>query len=245
MSRDLFFGVGKHYKLGSMSASGAKRGRTQKKSDVVVVSKAAMGRPKKTLADKNPTAADLMNTITGVINGAKSLGVGVSDTQLMNAITASVKKGDRTTAEYLHQYMVTKRAEREAILKEKRVELNELKKETKYTEAQNKFSNAMAELDKKAAIQMRGFLIASLKSLDYLNLTSEKMNPQLEIERLFCTTMDNMNDKESSALSSLPIGDTQPTNDFEGGDGEEYDVDESDEDEGKKKAGSDDDTQEY
>ena len=93
----------------------------------------------------------------------------------------------------------------------------------KYTAAQTAFTDAMTALDKKGLIQMKLFLASAIKQVDYISLISEKVSPHLEIERLFCCAMDDLNDQTSSALRVVPTGGTQEVGDFE-----EYDVDDDD-----------------
>ena len=58
-------------------------------------------------------------------------------------------------------------------------------------------------------------------------MTSEKITPHLEVERLYCTTMDHLNDRKSSSIRGLPQGDTQDTDEqIYGDDGAEFEVEE-------------------
>ena len=124
--------------------------------------------------------------------------------------------------------MTDKNGDREEVIKKLKKEISDGKKKAKYTEDQKKFSRGMETLDKKQAEQMRQFFILSLKDLEFLTLTSEKITPHLEVERLYCTTMDHLNDRKSSSIRGLPQGDTQDTDEqIYGDDGAEFEVEES------------------
>ena len=223
----------------------AKSTKKAKKDEFVTVTKTVgMGRPKLTLDKKNPQANTLMVNVTGVIDGIRSaVGSGVTEIQLKKAITDAINRDNKKVAEDLHAYMVQKRSDRDVVIAGKRAALSKMKRGANYTEAQKKFSQAMMDLDKEGASQMKQFLIASLNDLEYLELTSEKMNSKLLVERLFCSCMDDLNDKHSSSLLGLPMGVSQEI-DY-GGYEEEYDVDEDAAPaRGMHNAGADDDTQE-
>ncbi len=235
--------------------SGRGRGRPPKSADdepsakkakegTVVVKEATMGRPKKTLAEKNPDANLLLKVVIGTIGGIKAGsndGDFISDEKFIVGIKKAIEKNDKATAVYLHQYVTDKCNEREIIIQEKRTVLHKEKKRARFTAAQKQFAGGFESMTKDESEKMKQFLIVCLKDLDYLTLTSEKITPQLEVERLFRLTMDSMDDRKTSSLRGIPQGDTQDAGAY----GDDFSSSDDDDDEpaaGKKRAGSDDDT---
>jgi hypothetical protein len=204
-----------------MSLSGKKRGRptgggtpAAPKDNVIVLKGAQKGRPKLSLSEKNPEASDLMQLVTGTIGGVKAafnVDEFVPEIRFTNAIKNILQKTEEKTADYLHKYMTDKNGDREEAIKKLKKEISDGKKKAKYTEDQKKFSRGMLDLNKVQAGQMRQFFILSLKDLEFLALTSEKITPHLEVERLYRSTMDHLNDRKSSSMRDLPQGDTQDT----------------------------------
>lgn len=238
-----------------MSAAGDKRGRGRPpkgdeqpsakkvKEGTVVLKDATIGRPKKTLAEKNPAANSLMQTVIGLIDGVKSgynTGDCIPEERFTNVLKKHITNTDKDTAVFLHRFMVEKIGDREEIIEQKKTELHKEKRRAKFTDAQKQFTSSFKNMDKPQAEQMKQFFILCLKDLEFLTLTSEKITPQLEVERLFCLAMDSMNDRKSSSIRALPQGDTQDSDAY----GEDFSDDDNDGDApaGKKRGGSDDDT---
>ena len=215
-----------------MSDSSKKRTRGDR--DVIVLKKSPMGRPKKLLSESNPDASSLFSKVAGIIDGIKtaSEGIPVSDDKLIKSISKVISSVDKKISKDLHHHVVDQRGDRDDKLQIMKTKIRDLKKEAKFTPSQKAFSVAMKAFDKNQSSQMRKFLVCCLQDLEFLSLTSEKMSPYLEVERLYCMAMDSRNDQLTSILHSLATSQKQESDDDDG----EYDVDEIGE-VGNKEAG--------
>ena len=215
-----------------MSDSSKKRTRGDR--DVIVLKKSPLGRPKKLLSESNPDASSLFSKVAGIIDGIKtaSEGIPVSDDKLIKSISKVISSADKKISKDLHHHVVDQRGDRDDKLQIMKTKIRDLKKEAKFTPSQKAFSVAMKAFDKNQSSQMRKFLVCCLQDLEFLSLTSEKMSPYLEVERLYCMAMDSRNDQLTSILHSLATSQKQESDDDDG----EYDVDEIGE-VGNKEAG--------